>query len=120
MCCAAWTSTWRGAAIDAGKASALPHSVQFRIADHDERAAVDATVAGIDVLLLISGNEFGKRMRQHRKVIEAAEQAGVSRIVYTSAPQAGTSTAFVTSEHKATEQIIRDSDLISTTLRTNS
>ena len=59
-------------ARDAGKAAALPQSVQVRIADHDDRAAVDAAMAGIDVLLLISGNEFGRRMTQHRNVIEAA------------------------------------------------
>src|SRR6185437_11537518 len=59
----------------------LEKSVQTRIADHDDRAAVDAAVAGIDVLLLISGNEFGKRMAQHENVIRAAQQAGVSRIV---------------------------------------
>lgn len=107
-------------ARDAGKAAALPQPVQIRIADHDDRAAVDAAVAGIDVLLLISGNEFGKRMTQHRNVIEAAEQAGVSRIVYTSAPHADTSTASITAEHKATERLIRDSGLTYTMLRTNS
>jgi NAD(P)H dehydrogenase (quinone) len=107
-------------ARDPGKACALPQSVQVRIADHDDRAAVDTVVAGIDVLLLISGNEFGKRMTQHQNVIEAARQAGVSRIVYTSAPHADTSTAFITSEHKATEQLIRDSGLTYTMLRINS
>lgn len=107
-------------ARDAGKAAALPRSVQIRIADHDDRAAVDAAVAGIDVLLLISGNEFGKRMAQHRNLIEAAKAGGVSRIVYTSAPHADTSTAFITAEHTATEQIIRDSGLTYTMLRTNS
>jgi NAD(P)H dehydrogenase (quinone) len=107
-------------ARDAGKAAALPQSIQVRIADHDDRAAVDAAVAGIDILLLISGNEFGKRMTQHRNVIEAAKAAGVSRIVYTSAPHADTSTASITAEHKATEHIIRDSGLTYTMLRTNS
>lgn len=108
-------------ARDADKAAAtLPQSVQVRIADHDDRAAVDAAVAGIDALLLISGNEFRKRMPQHRNVIEAAKQAGVSRILYTSGPHADTSTAFITSEHKATEQLIRAAGLTYTMLRTNS
>ena len=39
---------------------------------------------GIDSLLLISGNELGKRASQHANVIEAAKKAGVSWIVYTS------------------------------------
>jgi NAD(P)H dehydrogenase (quinone) len=107
-------------ARDPGKAAALRESVQVRIADHDDRAAVDTALAGIDVVLLISGNEFGKRMAQHQNVIEAAKQAGVSRLVYTSAPHADTSTAFITSEHKATEKLIRDSGLTYTMLRLNS
>lgn len=107
-------------ARNADKATALPRRVQVRIADHDDRAALDGAVAGIDVLLLISGNEFGKRMTQHRNVIESAKAAGVSRIVYTSAPHANTSTAFITSEHKATEQLIGDSGVTYTMLRTNS
>jgi NAD(P)H dehydrogenase (quinone) len=108
-------------ARDASKAAALlPQSVETRIADNDDRAAVDAAVAGIDVLLLVSGNEFGQRMNQHRNVIEAARQAGVSRILYTSAPHASTSTAFITAEHKATEQLIRESGLTYTMMRMNS
>lgn len=108
-------------ARNADKAAALkPKDVQVRIADHDDRAAVDAAVAGVDVLLLISGNEFGKRMQQHINVIEAAKHAGVSRILYTSAPHADTSTTFITSEHKATEEIIRNSGLTCTMLRCNS
>jgi NAD(P)H dehydrogenase (quinone) len=107
-------------ARDPGKAAALPDAIQTRIADHDDRAAVDAAVAGVDVLLLVSGNEFGKRMQQHRNVIEAAAQAGVSRLVYTSGSHADTSDAFITAEHKATEQMIRDSGLTYTILRANS
>jgi NAD(P)H dehydrogenase (quinone) len=78
------TSAERVVAIarNPGKATALEaKSVQVRIADHDDRPAVDGALAGIDVLLLISGNEFGKRMVQHENVIRAAQQAGVSRIV---------------------------------------
>jgi NAD(P)H dehydrogenase (quinone) len=108
-------------ARDATKAAAaLPPSIQTRIADNDDRAAVAAALAGVDVLLLISGNEFIKRMKQHRNVIAAAKQAGISRILYTSAPHASTSTAFITAEHKATEQLIHESGLTYTMLRMNS
>ena len=98
----------------------LEKSVQTRIADHDDRAAVDAALAGVDVLLLISGNQFGKRMAQHENVIRAAQQAGVSRIVYTSAPHADTSETAIVAEHKATERMIRESGLPYTILRNNS
>jgi NAD(P)H dehydrogenase (quinone) len=108
-------------ARDAGKAAALQDKAgQVRIADHDDRAAVDRALAGVDVVLLISGNEFGRRMRQHENVIEAARAAGVSRIVYTSAPHADTSETAIVAEHKATEQLIRESGLTYTILRNNS
>lgn len=103
------------------KAAALEaKNVQVRIADHDDRAAVDAALDGVDVALLISGNEFGKRMIQHENVIRAAQQAGVSRLVYTSAAHADTSPTFIVTEHKATERLIRESGLTSTMLRMNS
>ncbi|MFG1820026.1 SDR family oxidoreductase [Kribbella sp. NPDC049174] len=108
-------------ARDPAKAAALAEkSVQVRIADHDDREAVDAALVGIDIALLISGNEFGKRMIQHENVIRAASQAGVSRLVYTSAPHADTSPTFIVTEHKATEQLIRESGLTYTMLRMNS
>jgi NAD(P)H dehydrogenase (quinone) len=108
-------------ARDPGRASTLrDKSVQVRIADHDDRAAVDAALAGIDVLLLVSGNEFGKRIAQHQNVIRAAQEAGVSRIVYTSAPHADTSETAIVAEHKTTEQMIRESGLTYSILRNNS
>ncbi|MCK6065223.1 MULTISPECIES: NAD(P)H-binding protein [Microbacterium] len=107
-------------ARDAEKASTLPVGVETRIADHDDLAAVAAALEGVDTVLLISGNEFGKRMIQHRNVINAASQVGASRLVYTSAPHASTSTDFITAEHRATEAIIQESGLISTILRMNS
>ncbi|UPK73762.1 SDR family oxidoreductase [Nocardioidaceae bacterium SCSIO 66511] len=95
-------------------------SVPVRIADHEDHAAVEAALEGVDVLLLVSGNEFVKRMTQHENVIRAAQRAGVSRLVYTSAPHADTSTQFITAEHRATEKLIRESGLTYTMLRINS
>jgi NAD(P)H dehydrogenase (quinone) len=70
-----------------------------------------------DVLLLVSGSEVGKRVDQHRNVIDAAARAGVSRIVYTSAPAADSTTLILAPEHAATERIIRESGLTFTFLR---
>ena len=114
------TSRLVAIARDAVKASTLPADVETRIADHDDPAAVAAALEGVDTVLLISGNEFGKRMIQHRNVIGAAARTGVSRLVYTSAPHAATSTHSITAEHRATEAIIQESGLSSTILRMNS
>lgn len=70
-----------------------------------------AALAGVTSLLLVSGTEFGRRAAQHQAVIEAAKQAGVSRIVYTSAPDADTSINPVAPEHKATEEALAASGL---------
>lgn len=107
-------------ARDPEKAKALPADVSVRIADNEDPAALRAALAGVHTLLLISGNEFGKRMQQHRNVIAAAQETGVSHLAYTSAPHASTSEDFITREHRETEAVIRESALPHTILRMNS
>ncbi len=55
-----------------------------------------------DVVLLVSGNEVGQRVAQHRTVVEAAVAAKVARIVYTSAPAAADTTLVLAPETVAT------------------
>jgi NAD(P)H dehydrogenase (quinone) len=46
------------------------------------------SLRGINTLLLVSGMDApDQRIQQHRNVIEAAKDSGVSRIVYTGLPQ---------------------------------
>lgn len=75
-----------------------------------EKPEVEA-LKGIDKLLLISGNEIGKRLEQHTKVIEAAVKAGVKLIVYTSLLRADNSTLSLAGEHFGTEQAIKASGI---------
>jgi NAD(P)H dehydrogenase (quinone) len=67
--------------------------------------------------VLVSGSEVGQRVQQHTNAIEAAQAAGITRIVYTSAPQADTSALLLAPEHKATEALIRTSGIPFTILR---
>lgn len=85
--------------------------------DYSDEASLAAAFAGADTVMLVSGSELGQRVAQHAAVIAAAEVAGVRRIVYTSAPQADTSTLVLAPEHKATEALIRASGLDFTILR---
>jgi len=62
-------------------------------------------------LLLVSGTELGKRVEQHRAVIEAAKAAGVELIAYTSLLRADTSTLPIAGEHQATEELLRGSGI---------
>jgi NAD(P)H dehydrogenase (quinone) len=77
---------------------------------------VDWLGAG-DVLLLVSGSEVGRRVPQHRAVVELAVRSGVRRIVYTSAPSADDTALVLAPEHAATERLIRESGLPFTFLR---
>ncbi|WP_456695386.1 SDR family oxidoreductase [Aeromicrobium sp. P5_D10] len=103
---------------DAAKAQPLADKgVTVRVADYDDRAALDQALSGVDRVLLISGNEMGKRFQQHKNVIDAAVAQNVSRIVYTSAPFADTSSLPVAPEHLLTEQYLATVDVEKSLLR---
>lgn len=93
--------------------------VETAVIDFEKPETLAAAFAGADALLLVSGSEVGQRVRQHRNAIEAAEAAGVGRIVYTSAPRATDSELVLAPEHKATEELLAASSLPATILRNN-
>jgi NAD(P)H dehydrogenase (quinone) len=98
-----------------GLADLAERGVRTARLDYDD---VDPTVLSAgDVLLLVSGSEFGRRESQHGNVIKAAAAVGVQRIVYTSAPAADDTTLAVAPEHAATERLIAESGLTSTIVR---
>ena len=105
---------------DPGKAADLSGAgVEIRVADYDDRPSLDAAIAGLDKLLLISSNELGRRFAQHKNVIDAAKAAGVKQVIYTSASKATTSSLVLAPEHKATEEYLASSGLPYTVLRNN-
>jgi NAD(P)H dehydrogenase (quinone) len=105
---------------DPAKAAAvLGSGVETRVASYDDRVALEAALAGVDTVVLVSGSEVGQRVRQHTTVVEAAQAAGVARVVYTSAPHADTTPLVLAPEHKATEEVIAGSGLAFTLLRNN-
>ncbi|KAA8734782.1 SDR family oxidoreductase [Acinetobacter qingfengensis] len=75
------------------------------------------TLKGITHLLLISSSEVGQRIPQHKNVIDAAKNANVSQIAYTSILNAEQSPLALAQEHVATEHLIKTSGLIYTLLR---
>ncbi|SMF39282.1 NAD(P)H dehydrogenase (quinone) [Cellulosimicrobium cellulans J34] len=93
--------------------------VEVREADYARPDTLAPALAGVDVLVLVSGSEVGRRVEQHRNVVEAARAAGVARVVYTSAPRATTSALVLAPEHRATEELLAASGLATTVLRNN-
>jgi NAD(P)H dehydrogenase (quinone) len=98
-----------------GKAGDL--GVAVRQADYAKPETLRSALSGIDTLLLISSSEIGQRTTQHRNVIEAAKQAGVKHIVYTSLLHADTSPLSLAAEHTATEADLKASGIPFTILR---
>lgn len=92
--------------------------VQVRRGDYDDPASLRSAFAGTDVLLLVSSPDTtpGVRPRQHGNAITAAAEAGVGRIVYTSAVHAQGGPGFL-ADHGRTEDLLQASGVPFTILR---
>lgn len=97
------------------KASEL--GIAAREADYNRPETLDKALSGVDTLLLISSSELGRRVVQHRNVIEAAKKAGGRRIIYTSVLRADRSPLSVAAEHRETETWLKSSGISYTILR---
>ena len=95
----------------ASAADLAAKGIVVRHADYDRPETLEAALAGVDRLLLISSSEVGQRARQHGAVIDAAGKAGVSLIAYTSILKADATPVALAVEHRATEAAIRASGL---------
>lgn len=91
--------------------------VEVRQASYDDAEALDRALAGVDSVLLISGNEFGARVAQHTNVIRAAERAGVELLAYTSVPQGAQNSMILAQEHIGTEATLANSTVPHAILR---
>lgn len=91
--------------------------VEVRQAAYDDPDALDRALAGVDRVLLVSGNEFGARVAQHTNVIRAAERAGVKLLAYTSIPRATGNPLILAQEHIGTEAVLAESTVPHAILR---
>ena len=103
---------------DVARAPRLPRAkaVPTTYGDPLPRAALD----GVETLFMVSAKESPDRLRQHHDFIEAAREAGVRHIVYTSFAGAAADATFTFArDHHATEQFLADSGMDVTVLRDN-
>ncbi|WP_062012035.1 SDR family oxidoreductase [Streptomyces hygroscopicus] len=97
---------------DAGKAAGLAdRGVRLHVADYNRPETLTGAFAAGDKVLLISGSEIGQRGPQHQAVIDAAKEAGVALLAYTSVLGGPAADFTLADEHKVTERAITDSGL---------
>lgn len=91
---------------------------EVRQADFDRPETLGEAFAGGERLLLISTDAVGHRVSQHRAAIEAAREAGVRHVAYTSyLNPVEENPAVITPDHRETEKALRESGLAWTALR---
>lgn len=90
-----------------------------RQGDFDRPETLAPAMAGADRMLLISGTRVGARVAQHRAAIDAAAQAGLRHIAYTSfiGIDDPANPAEVRHDHIETERLIKASGMAWTMLR---
>ena len=101
------------------RAALYDNAELVQVAFENSLEAVEA-LKGIDVLLMVSASESPNRLQQHFAFLDAAHEAGVKHIVYTSFYNAATEATFTLArDHAKTEKYIKERGFTYTFLRDN-
>lgn len=110
-------STQRFIVRDINRAPEYPGS-SASMADYEDGVGFARACRGVDTLFLVSATESEERMENHVSAVDAAVEAGVSRIVYLSFLGAGPASTFTFARtHFFTEAHIRSTGVSHTFLR---
>ncbi len=93
------------------KAAYAEKGIATRYGDYSDKASLVAAFENVDRVLLISSSEIGQREPQHQNVIDAAKEAGVEFIAYTSLLGADKAKMKLAEEHRETEAALKASGL---------
>ncbi|SEU10934.1 SDR family oxidoreductase [Paenibacillus sp. NFR01] len=93
--------------------------VDVRQGDFNHPETLHEAFAGIDRLLMISTNDLQNRIQQQKAAIQAAKEAGVKLIAYTSVVNATNSPLSLAVDHRATEAALLESGVPYSFLRNN-
>lgn len=88
--------------------------VEIRAGDYDDGPQLEAAFRGVDAVLLVSGMAApDERLPQHKRVIDAAKQAGVKRLVFSGIVVAESGGGFkpIQQASIATEEYLKQSGL---------
>lgn len=95
-----------------------PYGVEVREAAYEDPDAMRSALIGADTLFLVSAHEGIDRPRLHRGAVQAAADAGVRRVVYTSFMGAAPAATFTYArDHADTEQAVAAAGMELTALR---
>lgn len=104
---------------DATRAPGLPDAVAL-LSSYADKALALSALAGVRTLFMVSAAEAEDRLQQHLTFVDAAAEAGVEHIVYTSFFGAAPDATFTLArDHYATEERIKTSGMGFTFLRDN-
>ena len=107
-------------ARDLARVPKVDGGVPVPFAGYADRADAARALEGVRTLFMVSGAEAADRREQHRTFIDAAADAGVRHIVYTSFHSAGPQSTFTLArDHFAAEEHILASGMEWTFLRDN-
>jgi NAD(P)H dehydrogenase (quinone) len=105
-------------ARDKDKAADLvARGVRLHVGDYDQPETFAGAFRSEDRVLLISGNDVGRRTPQHAVVVDAAKAAGVAQLAYVGVFGGPKADFRLADEHRETEQLVLDSGLPYTFLR---
>ena len=95
--------------------------VEVAIGSYDDKTSLVNAFKDVDKLYFVSGSDVAKRSQQHENVVNAAIEAKVGHVVYTSFQRKNeTATSpiyFVASSHLLTENLLKSSGLKYTILK---
>jgi NAD(P)H dehydrogenase (quinone) len=116
---ARWGDRLRLLVRDAARAPRID-GAETAVASYGDRAALRAALTGASAVLMISAAETPDRVDQHKSFVDAAMDAEVEHLVYTSFVGAAPDAVFTLArDHWATEEYIKESGIPYTFLRDN-
>jgi NAD(P)H dehydrogenase (quinone) len=77
--------------------------------DYTDVGSLKQAFTGADKVLLVSSSAVGERVEQHQNAIDAAKEARVGLLVYTSIANADHTGIQLAAEHQATEKLLGES-----------
>lgn len=94
--------------------------IEVRLTDFDKKDSLVEAFQGVDRVFIVSTRvDLEATIRQQTFASEAAKEAGVSQMVYSSAPRADVSDFFLADVHRERENIIKESGIPYVFVRNN-